>query len=188
MKNLKIIVTILIIATICYSCKNSNNTNPKKNIESNSKEKEFIKYENKKIGLNYSLSKNYIESNAPKEIKDLSGKLKKFEIEYLDTISGSSLNFYFYPKENGETIYKLKQDLFESSKNRVKVANTEGVISTEKLIKNGKGKKLKKPIELMKIDFYNKKSGYTQIIVKSKKIDTLSINKILSSIEFLNVN
>jgi hypothetical protein len=189
MKKLKIIVTILIITTICYSCKNTSNTNPKKNVEINSKEKEFIQYENKKIRLKYILSKNYVEQYKPKEIKDLSGKLKKIEVEYLDSIYGSSINFNFYPKENGETIYKLKQDLFASSKNKVRVANTDGIITTERVITNGKGKELKKPIEIMKIDFYNNNNnGYTQIVVKSKKIDTLSINQILSSIEFLNIN
>lgn len=183
MKNLHFILLALIF---CYTCKNTSNSFSKKIVNSQ-KKVELIQYKNKKIGLKYSLPKNYKLTSKPIEIIDLSGKIKKTEIEYLDSLIDSSIIFNFYPEENGETIYSLKKNLFQNPNNKVKVGNIDGVITKERIAIDGRGKELKTPKELIKIDFYKEDNGYVQIIVKSKETDTISITKILSSVEFLNI-
>jgi len=187
MKKVKKIIILFIIITVCFNCKNNSNTNPIKTNDYQLKEQNYIQYDNKEIGLQYLLPKEYIEKNKPKTIKDLSGNIKKIESEYLDSINSTSITFNVYPKQNGETIFNIKKNLFENTNNKLKIGDTEGVISKEKITVDGKGNLMKKPLELMKIDFYKKNSAYFQIVVKSEKIDKLSINKILSSIEFKTI-
>ena len=187
MKKVKKIIILFIIITVCFNCKNNSNTNPIKTNDYQLKEQNYIQYDNKEIGLQYLLPKEYIEKNKPKTIKDLSGNIKKIESEYLDSINSTSITFNVYPKQNGETIFNIKKNLFENTNNKLKIGDTEGVISKEKITVDGKGNLMKKPLELMKIDFYKKNSAYFQIAVKSEKIDKLYINKILSSIEFKTI-
>jgi hypothetical protein len=187
LRNYIVHISLLIFSVLLFSCNYINKENPNISAKNKQNNQELIHYENEKIGLKYILTSNYKEAFKPIEVIDLTGKIKKIKAEYLDSINGNTVIFNFYPVEIGEKLFNYKKNLFNNSENnnKIKIAGTQGLLSKEKITKDGKGNELNHLIELIKIDFYNKDNGYVQIIIKSKKIDTISINKILSKIEFI---
>lgn len=155
-------------------------------------------YSNDKYGFSFQYPTVWVKRGNDVPIGDRSGNTAGISINFIDTISNSTLSVDYHAFPYGLDFYNYVLSQFNSSlgwyateRKQIKVGESEAIQAITEITVNGKGNPINPPLRIIVIDFLDKRNnGEIELQFRSTLptavVEVDRLKKLLSTFRFIN--
>ena len=153
-------------------------------------------YTNQRLGITFKYPFTWVNNGKDAEVVNLTGTITAIEINFIDTVSSTTLLITYHLPPNGAELYKFAvsqfnsaQGLYAKDAKQIKVAGKKAIEAFQVTSVDGKEHLLNPPLRLILVDFLDKsQKGEFQLQFNTPLIDgdieILNFKRLLSSFKF----
>ena len=155
-------------------------------------------YTNDKLGITFQYPDTWLKNGEDVNVTDLSGATTAIQINFIDTVSKTTLLIAYHLAPAGADIFSYKNSQYSSSQGwyekdakEIEVAEKKAIVASRKLTISGKGNPLNPPIKSIIVDLLDKpQTGEIefqfQTPATNEDSEVAMFNQLLSSFKFTN--
>lgn len=159
---------IIIIVLFFSACQ----TTPKLAPEAKTKPEIVQANDTVMYGFRFVIPKSYHKITDDVSATDLHGNIRSRETAYKDSLTGAEIHIILHPEPYGKTLYDYYSELTEKQKaTTTNIAGLPAVKQTEKILLNGKGHPLDKPVIRQKYFVLDQGNNCLELVFNQTKDD-----------------
>lgn len=154
-------------------------------------------YTNQKVGITFQYPSTWIKNGKDVEAINISGITTAINMNFIDSVSKTSLLIEYYLPPNGCELYKYSVSQYnsqkssdKSKKNQITVSGNQAIETNNTLSVDGRGRILNPALRIIVIDFLDKnQTGGIEMQFKTPLPDDIEVAKfkqLLSTFKFTN--